>query len=525
MPTLKIFKTSSYEKRSNIYYHLLAKEYCSKYSHRRIHHVLGTLITKGSYKFTKVWEKHSKKHIACDGRFAFFDNYEKCIDCANHHNKAVVKFNLPKKSCCKIEDAILMEGTPETVSLPHKGYRGCLLALNNKNLLIRIDIESGHILEEVYVGSTHLKFRKILWNVFDESFLLCSNKLLPSERQSSHSQPFMQLVVMSCMPLDFICKFPLTKQIFGKDACGASISLNILFVMHSSNHVRMYSLERIMSESLTHSHKLYDVLPGGEQYGVYPSCLTQNITLTAPPPCLFEVQCHNHDVMLTMPPIHYIMSPYGSRYQRGYYVFSFENRQMVKGGFLEPETDEIDDRVCLHADDSGRIIHMKNKELKILKLLKKNESDNETELVEDFIISCGKDAKISPFPTVTQSGRIIRPRVRDSSVEITERSVLAMMYSDELDMIIVTSTPNPNREIGDNPSCTLVGFYDNWNGTLCRQFEIEKNTIETLERSVCYNLDTLTHVFKTVDGLFKCNVFKLQAVPDAEDLPSGMRRR
>ncbi|KAI8796240.1 hypothetical protein BgiBS90_004007, partial [Biomphalaria glabrata] len=39
----------------------------------------------------------------------------------------------------------------------------------------------------------------------------------------------------------------------------------------------------------------------------------------------------------------------------------------------------------------------------------------------------------------------------------------------------------------------------------------------TLERSLFYQLDTISHVIKTMDRKFECSVFKLQAVPDLTD--------
>ncbi|KAH9504370.1 hypothetical protein Btru_063435 [Bulinus truncatus] len=514
MPLLKIYKTASLDKRCHVYVHLLAKEYCTKFSHRRILYILGTLLTRGNYSFNHVWHRESKKHIACDGNFAFFDNYEQCIDCTRPFNQPSIKFVMKKTRSGKIEDGLLMEGMPETVNLPFQGYKGCLFAINVDNFLFRVDLETGHVLEEVYISDSSVKFRRLQWNTIDESFLICSTKKY-QQNNGRLGEPgeVMQLALMSCMPLDFLCKFSITKQIFGKDVSDATIFLNILVVMHTSSHVCMYSLERIISESLTNEQRLYSKSEDGSLYGIYPSHLKHNIEILERPDCLFQVRCYNHDVMLTMPPCHYVMCPYGQN--RGYRCLSFETHQPVKGGYIEPEEDELNERISLHADDSGRIIHMKNEELRVLKLAQRPDS-NEKELVEDFVIKCTEQPRLQ-VPVVSLSGRIIKQCKREGCIDLPERCVHTMVYSEDQDMIVLVSSPHPSRGYGKQGHCTFVGFYDNWNGKLLRQFTLENGESENLERSLFYSLDTITHVVKTMDRKFECHVLKLQAVPDMSD--------
>ncbi|XP_013084638.2 DDB1- and CUL4-associated factor 17-like [Biomphalaria glabrata] len=510
MPLLRIYKTSSLDKRCNIYCHLIAKEYCTKSSHRRIHYILGTLIIRCDYTFAQIWHKESKKHIACDGKFAFFDNYEKCISCIHPGNSPLFVIQKPRPG--KIEDGLIMEGLPETVDLPHQGYKGCLFAINSDNFLFRVDLESGQVLEEVYLGDSSVKFRRLQWNTIDESFIVCSTKKCQQiNGRAPESGDIMQLVVLSCMPLEFICKFSITKKIFGKSTCDATIFLNILVVMHTSSYVCMYSLERIIKQSLTHQQKLYTKLQDGSSYGLYPSALTQNIEISETPECLFQVRCQQHDVMLTMPPCYYVMCPYGKN--RGYECWSFKTHQKVVGGYIKPEEDEQNDRISLHADDSGRILHMKNEELRVLKLVEMSDG-KERQLVDDFVIKCHEQSK-HQAPIVSQSGRIIKQRQREGCIDLPERLVHTMGYSDDLDMIFLLSSAQPLSD--SQAQQTYVGFYDNWNGKLLRQFVLERRAFETLERSLFYQLDTISHVIKTMDRKFECSVFKLQAVPDLTD--------
>ncbi|KAI8796242.1 DDB1- and CUL4-associated factor 17 isoform X2, partial [Biomphalaria glabrata] len=64
----------------------------------------------------------------------------------------------------------------------------------------------------------------------------------------------------------------------------------------------------------------------------------------------------------------------------------------VVGGYIKPEEDEQNDRISLHADDSGRILHMKNEELRVLKLVEMSDG-KERQLVDDFVIKCHEQSK------------------------------------------------------------------------------------------------------------------------------------
>ncbi|BFZ23000.1 hypothetical protein BsWGS_26039 [Bradybaena similaris] len=538
MVLFKLGKTSSFEnKRGHIFCHLFAREYSDKSSHRRIHHILGNLIINGNYTFQQSWSRKSKKHIACDGRFAFFDNYENCVDCNSW--SPYPKFYVQKNQPGKIEDALLMEGYPESLSLPNKAYRSSMFALVKGNHLVRVDMENGQTLEEVYIGPPSVRYKRIQWNVAEESFTLCStvtqnvpNHGLRQAQNDTAGQDVIHLTVMSCLPLEFICQLAITRQVFGRDVVEAAIFLDILMVMHSTNYIRMYSLERILDKGRIDSYKLYEEFQDGSRHGVFPCHLKHNVRLEEPPACLFEVRCRNRDVMITMPPCHYVMWPVGKA--NGYCCFSFQTRKMVKGGLLDAEECEFEERVSLHADDSGRIIHMKNSQLRVLKLAVSS-GDNEHHLVEDFVIDFSQIPE-PPVLRVSHSGRVIKPRVMEDCSKLADRVVLTMVYCDDLDMILVVSTRDQNSTC-DLYNLIAVGFYDNWNGKLLRQFVLEESVSETLERSVSLSLDTITHIFKTNHGKFECHVYKLKRTLDIRDeweaveavaesrLPMSQRRR
>ncbi|CAG5116004.1 unnamed protein product [Candidula unifasciata] len=515
MVLLKLHNTSSLDnKRGNIYCHVLAREYSEKSSHRRIHHILGNLIISGRRTFQKSWSQRSKKHIACDGRFAFFDNYQNCIDCGSPFPGPRLKFSVQRSQPGKIEDALIMEGYPETLSLANKGYRSSLFALVKGNVLLRLDMQDGRILDEVFVAPPSVRYKRIQWNVAEESFALCSTltQTRPAHLLRQTGQEVMHLTIMSCMPLEFVCQFAITRKVFGRDAVEASVFLNILMVMHSTNYVRMYSLERILDKSKMDGYTLYQEFKDGSRHGVHPCHLKHNITLKEPPPCLFEVRCRNRDVMITMPPCYYVMWPIGKA--NGYCCYSFQTRQIVEGGLLEAEECEFEERVSLHADDSGRIVHMKNSQLRLLKLAA-GSGGNEHRLVEDFVIDFSPVPK-SPVVRVSQSGRVIKQRVIEDCNTLVDRVVLTMTYCDDLEMIIVVSTRDQNSKC-DLYHLLMAGFYDNWSGQLLHQFVLDKSVSETLENSVCISLDTLTHICKTNKGGFECHVYKLLPLMDILD--------
>ncbi|GFO35971.1 Ddb1- and cul4-associated factor 17 [Plakobranchus ocellatus] len=84
-----------------------------------------------------------------------------------------------------------------------------------------------------------------------------------------------------------------------------------------------------------------------------------------------------------------------------------------------------------------------------------------------------------------------------------------MVYSEEQDMIVLMSLQHADL--------ATIGFYDNWTGCLLHQFALAESVEEALERSICFYLDTLVHVFKTPQGQFECYVYKLQALMDLAD--------
>ncbi|GFR62412.1 DDB1- and CUL4-associated factor 17-like [Elysia marginata] len=505
---------SAFDKRNNnVCCMLVQREYLLHKSQRRSCHVLRSLLTKCDYTFHKVWWQTSSQRISCDGALIFLKNYSQCVDSSAFHPR--VKFQVSQVSASsKITDALLTEGYPETMDLPHKGYRASMLALTKGNLLLRMDLQNGHLLEQIYVGFPIIKFRTIQWNVVGESVTLISQIIPPELRtqrleagQELHPDRWKQIVILSLFPLQFVCKFSVSRQVFGRHVLDVSVFLDLLTVMHSSGHVRMYSMETILKQYQYHSYNLRQPMSDRALYGVYPSPLTENVEIKELPPCLFEVRCRNRDVMLTLPPCYYLMWPY--KEEIGVCCFSFETGQMVRSGCIsKEEASAYDDRIALHADDSGRVVHMTNSQLRLLKL-KRNEEENFTELVEEFVISRNIEPK-PPSLKVTQSGRIIKQRVLPDAVDLPDRTVLTMVYSEEQDMIVLLSLQHED--------CATVGFYDNWNGCLLRQFPLEENVEEALERSICFYLDTLVHAFKTQHGQFECHVYKLQPLSEVADI-------
>ena len=57
------------------------------------------------------------------------------------------------------------------------------------------------------------------------------------------------------------------------------------------------------------------------------------------------------------------------------------------------------------------------------------------------------------------------------------QTVLTMVYSEEQDMIVLLSLQHVD--------CATIGFYDNWSGSLLRQFALEENVEEV---SLCLSV-------------------------------------
>ncbi|RUS71456.1 hypothetical protein EGW08_020787, partial [Elysia chlorotica] len=157
-----------------------------------------------------------------------------------------------------------------------------MLALTKGNMLLRVDLQNGQLLEQIYVGPSRISFRSIQWNVVGESVVLISTIFPPGQgqaRQEVDSAKVKQLVILSLFPLSFVCKFSVSKQVFGRHATDVSVFFNLLTIMYSSGHVRMYSMETILQQYKTHSHQLREPMGDGTFYGIYPSPLTENLEI------------------------------------------------------------------------------------------------------------------------------------------------------------------------------------------------------------------------------------------------------
>ena len=370
-------------KRNNVCYQVLHRSFYGLLgsSLRRDLKIIRSLVQREGSKFCEVWCKNTKYPVGFDSQHLFFDKFRTCYTSFGFDGKPDLLYKL---SACensrKTESALVFESPVDQHSYLNctesKGCKPCLIAVTADGWLIRHDLNTGDVLQKVYL-SKHYRFKHILW----ESDL--QRIVLKSVHFSSQSRPLMFLSIFSVAPLEFIALMPIEKSIFGQDIVDAAASNGFLVVMHHSNRIRFYNLWEIM-ENYSFSTKLgntgrappsdnvhqetYSSSPDGSGndpfiVGEQPHGLPVNVSFTSKPAVLFEICSNKHVISFGGYPWHYISCPQSC--SSSFHVRSVKDLKLAKSGILEMDMLSVEpDQAFFHADNSGRILHIGAHEIK-----------------------------------------------------------------------------------------------------------------------------------------------------------------
>ena len=326
-----------------------------------------------------MWYKNTKHPVGFDSQHLFFDRFRTCYTNHGFNGKPELLYQL---SACenskKIETALVFESPVDQNSFVNctesKGYKPCLLAVTKDGWLIRHDLNTGDVLQRIYLSKQY-RFKHVLW----ESDL--QRVVLKSVHFSSLSRPLMFLSIFWMAPLQFLGLMPIEKSIFGQDTVDATASNGFLVILHQSNRIRFYSLLDILEKyhfpaelgknfatssfgnDVQEMSSLLDRTSDPFIVGAEPHGLPVNVSFTSKPVVLFEVISNQHVISFGGYPWHYIACP--QSHSSVFHVRSVKDSKLVKGGVLEMDSLSVEpDQAYFHADNSGRIIHIGPHEIK-----------------------------------------------------------------------------------------------------------------------------------------------------------------
>lgn len=359
-------------KRNNICFQVIRRS-ISGTSVRRDLKIIRSLVQKEGSKFREVWCKNTKNPVGFDSQHLFFDRFRTCYTIHGFDGKPELLYKLTAcENSKKIESALVFESPVDQNSFLNcsksDGYKPCLLAVTKDGWLVRHDLNTGAILQRVYLSKQY-RFRHVLW----ESDL--QRVTLKSVHFPSLSRPLMFLAIFSMAPLELLALMPIEKSVFGQDTTDATASNGFVVIMHQSNKLRFYSLWEViekycytanLGKSLGNSSSdginwemssLFDSTCGPFIVGEEPHGLPVNVSFTSKPTVLFEITSNHHVISFGGYPWHYIACPQPQ--SSVFHVCSLRDSKLVKSGILEMDSLSVEpDNAYFHSDNSGRILHI-----------------------------------------------------------------------------------------------------------------------------------------------------------------------
>ncbi|XP_071446158.1 DDB1- and CUL4-associated factor 17-like isoform X1 [Hetaerina americana] len=265
-------------------------------------------------------------------------------------------YSVPLSQCYDVE--VWQESTHRIYS--NKGHRASIFLLQRNGYLLRRDLRTGYLLEEVYLSPKY-KFVEII----EDREVGCL--YLKSKIYAKPNEDVLSAIILFSFPhLEFSGFLEVKKSVFGKTALKTEISQGTLLVLHSNKTIKLYSLKDILSKFLVRSYKLGETLNENNLaccVGKYPLGLPVNVLITGTPPVLLEMKSAGHSLQIGGHPWHYITCPTAGKFQ----VFSLKNKQAVEG-VLEESNEVEPDVIVFHPDESLKIVHASSSKILIYKI-------------------------------------------------------------------------------------------------------------------------------------------------------------
>ncbi|XP_071945982.1 DDB1- and CUL4-associated factor 17-like [Antedon mediterranea] len=157
-----------------------------------------------------------------------------------------------------------------------KGYQPHLLVLTSNNLLQRVHLDTGEVLQSVYLSRKY-KFKNLSWDEELETVVVKSTSF---ENEDGGQVSWLAFAVFQVYPFELIAMFEINVKMFGNDAIDLNISANKLISYHLYDGQQCYySFPRILETFATKNIKLGDIYED-DVVGEYPIGIPCNVRIT-----------------------------------------------------------------------------------------------------------------------------------------------------------------------------------------------------------------------------------------------------
>uniref|UniRef100_A0A6J0UNT1 DDB1- and CUL4-associated factor 17 isoform X1 n=1 Tax=Pogona vitticeps TaxID=103695 RepID=A0A6J0UNT1_9SAUR len=471
--------------------------------------ILRKLICQESTTFKKVWTTHSTSPIVYQSGKVYFDNYRCCVSSITQEPRIIYQMPACPKSQ-KIEDALLLECPVGEVLPSLSDYKPSLAVLTAHNWLLRVSVNTGEILEKVYLAS-HCKFRYLSWDSPQEVMTVKSSQQKPpvaSRQAGSQPSVLFFLGIFSVLPLTFIGMLQIDKKVFGNTMTDVAMSHGMLIVTHSSGLVRLYSFQTISEQFMQHQVDLGQEYNWNGKVGIvgrYPFGIPCNIKITDTPDLLFEVSSLESTFQIGGYPWHYIFTP-NKKSQKGiFHICSLKDHTLAKNGIQDMQCCSLEpDWISFHPDSSGRILHVGPNLVKVLKLKEIENHAGQQEVTEDFIIETNRENSVNNAVTVTASGRIVKKRYNILDDDPEQETFKIVDYEDELDLLSIVAV----TQVGSD-GAALLHFHCNERGTRLKTIPFTESWEVTYNHEVYFDRNVMLHIEQKPNRIFSCYVYQM----------------
>lgn len=486
------------KKPSNVLNILYRLEYgLAKDTYRHATEAMRQLISDESSPFTLIERFKTSNPVLYDERKLYLDNYKnvKLLYGGGPTDKPIDLYKL-SGDFSPIRDALVITYSQVPVCpVPREVYRPSFFALTYANHLIRLDSETGQILDDIYLGSTYI-FTTLNWENHAKRLVLQTNNHRKNRKRDA---AILQAVcLMEIFPLQFVALFELESAVVGENVRTANVSEGLL-ILGPQLHVCIYDLSELINDENRICHcRLYETndMCSHGPIGTFPTGLPVNYSVKSLPPPLLDVQCVGQSVQFGATPFHYIYQP--TRHHDEIYIADLRDERVIAK--LPSESILPDSTQCFfHWDDTGRIVHQKDNAIDVYKLVNDEQllTTDGKKLELQFTLKCEPSTKKSPKLTARQKA------IAKSRLDVEDQSeIFKLDYENETEFLIILGVGDSNDCIG------CIRIFDNWTGELIRHIDLDITLNDWAEYILIMDIDVIVLV-ETVDRDNTVFIYKL----------------
>lgn len=448
----------------------------AKDTYREALQAMRLLISDKSSPFTLVERLKTPNPVSYDERKLYLDHYKnvKLLYGGGPADKPVDLYKLPSDFPSFRDALVITHSQISICPLPRKVYCSSFFAITDANHLIRLDSETGELLDDIYLGSTY-KFTTLNWETHGKRLVLQTN--IHRKNQQRDTSILQAICLITIFPLEFVALFELETGVVGEYIKTANVGEGLL-ILGPQSHVRLYDLyELISEENRICDCKLHETKEGCSHgpIGTFPSGLPINFIVKRLPSPLFDVTCFGQSLEFGATPYHYIYQSTSRDHQ--ILIADARNDRVIAN--IESESIFPDLAHCFfHWDDTGRIIHQRDSAVDIHKLI--NDDSDGKKMKLEFTLKCDVPLRAPPKLTERQMA-LNRPRKTD----MDEGEILKLDYENETEYLIILGVSSPCSGKG------CIRIFDNLTGHLVRHINLDIKLKDWAEYILIMDIDAI----------------------------------